>query len=112
MALILKEAEQERAKNEDLRKDFIKKIINAQEEERRKLSRSLHDRFGQFLSSLKIKLRMLDDYKDVVEVKNKIQQIRDNLTEGFNLVHAMAKNLRPYEHCNPLLLFFRWLHRA
>ena len=95
MALILKEAEQERAKNEDLRKDFIKKIINAQEEERRKLSRSLHDRFGQFLSSLKIKLRMLDDYKDVVEVKNKIQQIRDNITEGFNLVHAMAKNLRP-----------------
>ena len=95
MALILKEAEQERAKNEDLRKDFIKKIINAQEEERRKLSRSLHDRFGQFLSSLKIKLRMLDDYNDVSEVKNKIQQIRDDLTEGFNLVHDMAKNLRP-----------------
>ena len=95
MAFILKEAEKERVKNEDLRNDFVKKIINAQEEERRKLSRSLHDRFGQFLSSLKIKLRMLDDCNDVAEIKNKIQQIRDNLTEGINLIHNMAKNLRP-----------------
>ncbi|MHB8232992.1 MAG: sensor histidine kinase [bacterium] len=95
MALILKEAEMERIKNEDLRKDFIKKIINAQEEERKKISRSLHDRLGQFLSSLKIKLRMLDDCADAGEVKIKINQIRDDLTEGFNLIHDMAKNLRP-----------------
>ena len=38
---------------------------------------------------------MLDDYNDVVEIKNKIKQIRDNLTEGINLIHNMAKNLRP-----------------
>ncbi len=97
MALILKEAEQDRIKNEGLRKDFIKKIINAQEEERREISRSLHDIFGQFLSSLKIKLRMLDDYdcNDAVEVKSKIHQISNDITEGFNLVHDMAKNLRP-----------------
>jgi signal transduction histidine kinase len=95
MALILKEAESERIKNEDLRKDFIKKIINAQEEERKKIARSLHDRLGQFLSSLKIKLRMLDDYTDEGEVKIKINKIRNDLTEGFNLIHDMAKNLRP-----------------
>lgn len=96
MALILKEVEQERVKNEELRKDFIKKIINAQEEERKKISRSLHDRFGQFLSLLKIKLKMLEDCTgDEVEVKNKIRQMRDDLAEGLNLVHDMVKDLRP-----------------
>ncbi len=95
MALKLKQAEQERIKDEDLRKNFIKKIIDAQEEERRKISRSLHDRFGQFLSSLKIRLRILDDVNDPVEVKSKIHQIRDDLTEGFNLIHDIARNLRP-----------------
>ena len=95
MASILKEAEQERIKNEDLRNDFIKKIINAQEDERKKISRSLHDRFGQFLSSLKIRLRMLDDCSDAGEVKSKIRQIRDDLTEGINLIHDLVKNLRP-----------------
>ena len=95
MALILKQVEQERIKNEDLRKDFIKKIIDAQEDERKKISRSLHDRFGQFLSSIKIRLRILEDVNDPGEIKSKIHQIRDDLTEGFNIVHDMAKNLRP-----------------
>jgi signal transduction histidine kinase len=95
MALILKEAEHERIKNEDLRNDFIKKIIDAQEDERKKISRNLHDSFGQFLSSLKIRLRILDDCGDAGEIKSKIRQIRDDLTEGINLIHDMVKNLRP-----------------
>ncbi len=96
MALILKDVEQERIKNEELRVDFIKKIINAHEEERGKISRRLHDSFGQFLSSLKIRLKMLEDCAgDEAEVKNKTRQIRDDLTEGFNLIRDMVKNLRP-----------------
>ncbi|EQD43155.1 integral membrane sensor signal transduction histidine kinase [mine drainage metagenome] len=94
MALGLKDAEQERIKNEYLKENFIKKIIDTQEEERRKISRSLHDRFGQFLSSLKIRLRILDDVDDPGEVKSKIHQIRDDLTEGFNLVQTIAKKLK------------------
>ncbi len=95
MALSLKEAELEKIKNEDLRKNFISGVINAQEEERKNISRSLHDTLGQFLSSLKIRLRILDDINDPGEVKIKIHQIRDDLTEGFNLIHDIAKNLRP-----------------
>lgn len=95
MALSLREAEQERIKNEDLRKNFISSVINAQEEERKNVSRDLHDSVGQFLSSVKIKLRMLDDVNELDEIKNKIHQIRGDLTEGLSLIHDIAKNLRP-----------------
>ena len=95
MTLSLKEAEQKRIKNENLRKNFISGVINAQEEERKNISRDLHDRVGQFLSYLKIKLKMLDDINDLNEIKNKIHQIRGDLTEGLDLIRDIAKNLRP-----------------
>jgi signal transduction histidine kinase len=95
MALNLKEAENERIENEKLRKNFISSIINAQEEERKSISRNLHDILGQFLSYLKIKLRMLDDINNLDEIKSKIYQIRGDLTEGFTVIHDIAKNLRP-----------------
>ncbi len=95
MALSLKEAEQERIKNENLRKNFISGVINAQEEERKNISRDLHDSVGQFLSSVKIKLRMLDDVNELGKIKDKIHQIRGDLMEGLSLIHDIAKNLRP-----------------
>ena len=64
MALGLKEAEDERDKNEDLRKNFVNRIINAQEDERKNISHGLHDRLGQFLFAVKLKLRMLEDLHD------------------------------------------------
>lgn len=95
MALGLKDAENERIENENQRKKFISRIIYAQEEERKAISRGLHDRFGQFLVNLKIKLRMLDDINNIDGIKSKINEIRGDLTEGLGVMHDIAKNLRP-----------------
>ncbi len=95
MALGLKEAEDERDKNEDLRKNFVNRIINAQEDERKNISHGLHDRLGQFLFAVKLKLRMLEDLHDLNEIKPRILQIRKDLDNGVELIHKIVKDLRP-----------------
>ncbi len=74
----------------------MKKIINAHEEERKRISRQLHDQIGQILANIKIRLKLLEDSKEINnEIKNNIKVLRDNLSNDIELVHSMAKNLRP-----------------
>lgn len=73
------------------------KVVNAQEEERRRISRELHDEVGQNLTVLGISLRMLqNDLEDQPEAVR--QRIRDAIhLSDATMAHirSLAQDLRP-----------------
>ncbi len=74
-------------------------ILTAQECERQKIARELHDNIAQNLSSLKIATQTLFDGETVVplEVKGKISDITMLLHECIKEVRTMSYDLRPPE---------------
>lgn len=69
-------------------------LIKAQENERLKISRDLHDHIAQDLSSLKIRLETL--FRDQPgELKKRVAQLSDILQESIATVRDMAYDLRP-----------------
>ncbi len=92
----LRDAEAIKLEQSKLMKEFTKKIIDAHEEERKRISRQLHDQIGQILANIKIRLKLLEDSNGIDnKIKNDIKILRDNLSSDIELVHVMAKNLRP-----------------
>ncbi|HEY0322499.1 MAG TPA: PAS domain S-box protein [Pyrinomonadaceae bacterium] len=49
----------ERVRAEEERTQLLRRVINAQEEERRRIAREMHDQFGQQLSALNLKIAAL-----------------------------------------------------
>jgi len=87
--------EKEREKKEILLKEFVNKIINAQEEERKRISRELHDELGQFFAYLKMRIKLVEESNSFDEAKKILVELKKHLTKEVNLIHDMAKNLRP-----------------
>lgn len=80
---------------EHLRKELLDSIITAQEKERKRIARELHDSTSQSLTSLKIGLSNLAQICDNDEVQHLIQQLRDETGKTLEDVHALAIQLRP-----------------
>ena len=55
----LREQIAERQRAESARQELLRQLVNAQEDERRRISRELHDELGQQVSALSLKLSML-----------------------------------------------------
>lgn len=73
-------------------KDMMVKVMEVQEEERKRISRELHDGIGQSLFSFMIQIdRMLADHKDFKE----LEQLRNNVASMMQDVRGMAWQLRP-----------------
>ena len=69
-------------------------LIKAQENERLKISRDLHDHIAQDLSTLKISLETLFK-KQSMETSKKVLQLSDILQRSIAAVRDMAYDLRP-----------------
>jgi signal transduction histidine kinase len=89
----LAQAEQERAEREQLRAQLLEKVITAQEEERRRIARELHDETGQALTSLMVRLQMMN--QQAPELKPQIDDLRNGLAETLDNIHNLAMELRP-----------------
>lgn len=70
------------------------KLLQAQENERLRISRDLHDHIGQDLSTLKISLETLFK-SSPPEIHNKLIALSDLLQHTIGAVRNMAYNLRP-----------------
>ena len=72
-------------------------LIRAQESERRMISRELHDRVGQDLSTLKIGCETLfDDHQTTpFEIRRKASELSKSLDVVISTVRDMAYDLRP-----------------
>jgi signal transduction histidine kinase len=95
MSAELSRAAQERREREQLRTQLLEKVITAQEEERRRLARELHDETGQDLTSLMVRLQMVNQQCPVPETKAQLETVRMLVAQTLENVHNLAVALRP-----------------
>jgi two-component system, chemotaxis family, CheB/CheR fusion protein len=84
----------ERRRAETTRGEVLRQVVTAQEEERRRISRELHDQLGQSLSALRLGLGSLADPTQAPrqETLARLQQIAAQLDEDID---RLAIELRP-----------------
>ncbi|MCB8945957.1 MAG: GAF domain-containing protein [Ardenticatenaceae bacterium] len=72
-------------------------VITAQEEERQRISRELHDEAGQSLTSLKISLDMIQDSlpDELAEVRESLSETSQLADQTMSKLRLLAHNLRP-----------------
>jgi signal transduction histidine kinase len=95
MTADLAQAEQERAERDHLRSQLLEKVIAAQEEERRRIARELHDETGQSLTSLMVHLQMVNQQCPLPEIREQLDGVRSLVAQTLDNVHNLALELRP-----------------
>ena len=78
-----------------MRQGLAQKVMDIQEEERKWLSRELHDETSQSLASLKIGLRHIEDAENMHEARQRSDEARMVLDETFNNIRRLVTSLRP-----------------
>ncbi len=93
-----------RAMEENLRQ-LSNKVLTVQEEERRHISRELHDEIGQALTAVNVSIAMLRSPTAHDEVfRSKVERAQHLLEQSMELVHRFARELRPsmLDHLGPV----------
>jgi signal transduction histidine kinase len=72
-------------------------ILSAQEDERKRISRELHDKIGQALTAINVKLAALEKEAKVntAGLKSHIASTRRLVEQSMDTVHRFARELRP-----------------
>lgn len=83
------------------RRELIQKLIKTQEEERLRISRELHDRTGQSISSIKMAIRSIELSISDVNIKKRFSEFAEILNTTLEDIHSLSLELR-----NPLLTDF------
>jgi signal transduction histidine kinase len=81
--------------SERFERDAFKRVVDAQEQERRRLSRELHDETGQALTSILLGLRALDDALESEQSRAAAAQLRELVVATLQDVRRLAVELRP-----------------
>ena len=80
---------------EEMRTQLLKKVITAQEEERKRIARELHDQTSQSLTSLMIGLKLMQSCKSLDEVGKQSDDLRKVTAKTLEEIHDIAVQLRP-----------------
>ncbi|MBI1723139.1 MAG: PAS domain-containing protein, partial [Gemmatimonadetes bacterium] len=84
-----------RKREDELRHQLLKQRIFAQEEERRRIARELHDEAGQALTSLLVGLRTIQDAPSVSEAHAGAAALRQIAADVVDELGRLARGLHP-----------------
>lgn len=84
-----------RKKIEEERQSVLRQLVSVQEEERRRISRELHDDIGQHLTALMLGLKAIDTRNDFLTTKIQLEKLQEITTIVGKEVHDLAVELRP-----------------
>ncbi|NIP32174.1 MAG: hypothetical protein GTO02_22675, partial [Candidatus Dadabacteria bacterium] len=96
-----KKTENELLKSQKQLRELAEYIHSIREEERKQISRDVHDQLGQALTGIKIDLswlnKMLDikDYSDIKPITDKIKSITKVADDTIDTVRKISTQLRP-----------------
>lgn len=82
------------------RRELLGQVIAAQEAERARVSRDLHDDVGQALTSVLLGLRLVEDSfarpdVDAVDARRRVAELRELVADGLRRTRQLAFDLRP-----------------
>ena len=80
---------------EQMRRELLEKVISAQEDERKRVARELHDETSQSLASLMVGLKVLESADRLEEARGKAGELRSVVDDVLRGVHDLAWELRP-----------------
>jgi signal transduction histidine kinase len=76
-------------------RDALQRVVTAQEAERRRLARELHDETGQALTSILLGMRTIDDARGDEAKRAAVAEVRDLVRSTLQDVRQLAVELRP-----------------
>jgi two-component system, chemotaxis family, CheB/CheR fusion protein len=85
----------ERRKSELARMRLVNQLVTAQEFERRRIARELHDQLGQQLTSLRLKLESLNQDPDRGGLREKVDDLLSVTSQLDSDIEFLAWELRP-----------------
>jgi PAS domain S-box-containing protein len=74
---------------------LLERTISAQEEERRRIARELHDEAGQLLTALLVGLRSLEDARKPGDIRAQAKRLREIAAQAIDEVGRLARGLHP-----------------
>lgn len=85
----------ERTQQEGLRSRLIEQVMTAQEEERRRIARELHDETGQSLTALLVGLRTIEGSQTAAQAVELAQRLRETTAQTLINVGRLWRGLHP-----------------
>lgn len=76
-------------------REFSASLVEAREEERRRIARELHDELGQRLTALKLELSTLDRSDDAAVQADRVQAMIDMVDDTVAATRRISMDLRP-----------------
>ncbi len=94
-AALVREME-ERSQSEELRVRLLRQLVSVQEEERRRISRELHDQLGQEVTALGLRLAEIKRATELTEATRRQIQIMEDIVKALDSdVDFLVWELRP-----------------
>jgi PAS domain S-box-containing protein len=80
---------------ETMHRLLLARALSAQEQERRRIARELHDETGQLLTSLLVGLRTLEDCPNIADAKAQGHRLREITAQAIDEIGRLARGLHP-----------------
>jgi two-component system sensor histidine kinase UhpB len=79
----------------ELLQKMSEQVLAAQEDERKRIARELHDETAQALTTLLIRLKILEKARTAADMRGQIDELRELTAQTLEAVRMLAVELRP-----------------
>ncbi len=91
----LEQAEKDRQERERMREQYLSGVILAQENERQRVARDLHDSVSQSLTSLLVGIQNIKSAPDTAAIQQQADELREVVAQTLDETRNLAWQLRP-----------------